>query len=142
MALVSDINKATYLRPLETSRYSDPATIGLCLTGCLLSGVGKSRTLSGLVWENFLHGRKKAIWFTASPFLAESIRKDFTAVGVNKHMAIHSLGEFHSAHILPAKPCLLIVSYGIFRSKGRYEQIKQWLGDDWDGLAALDESHK
>lgn len=23
--------------------------------------------MAGLIWENYLHGRKKSVWFTASP---------------------------------------------------------------------------
>lgn len=98
--------------------------------------------LSGLIWENYLHGRKKALWCTASPLLAASIRKDLADVGVDRYMAVHSLDKIGTTERIPSGSSVLIVPYTTLRSKGRYEQIRDWLGKGWDGLVAFDESHK
>ena len=45
------------------------------------TGIGKGRILASIILENSLHGRDRAIWVTASPFLATQIRRDARDVG-------------------------------------------------------------
>lgn len=48
------------------------------------AGVGKGRTLAGVIYENFLRGRKKAIWVSVSNDLHEDAIRDLNDIGANK----------------------------------------------------------
>jgi hypothetical protein len=50
------------------------------------TGIGKGRILASIMLENSLHGRDRAIWVTASPFLATQIRRDARDVGTCTHI--------------------------------------------------------
>lgn len=49
------------------------------------TGIGKGRILASIMLENSLHGRDRAVWVTASPFLATQIRRDARDVGTCTH---------------------------------------------------------
>ncbi|XP_035301339.1 protein strawberry notch homolog 2 isoform X3 [Cricetulus griseus] len=56
------------------------------------AGVGKGRTVAGIIMENYLRGRKKALWFSASNDLkydAERDLRDIEAPGI----AVHALSK-------------------------------------------------
>jgi len=40
------------------------------------AGVGKGRQLAGIIYENWLNGRKKHIWLSASSDLSFDARRD------------------------------------------------------------------
>merc|ERR1719385_131115 len=52
------------------------------------AGVGKGRTIAGIIFENYLKGRKRAIWVSVSNDLkydAERDLKDIGAQGIDVH---------------------------------------------------------
>jgi hypothetical protein len=58
-----------------------------CRRGFLIgdgAGVGKGRQIAALVYENFLRGREKAVWFSVSSDLLRDARRDFKDVGLGK----------------------------------------------------------
>jgi hypothetical protein len=56
------------------------------------AGVGKGRTIAGLILENWHRGRKKAMWFSASNDLYEDAKRDLKDVGAG-HIPTMSLNE-------------------------------------------------
>lgn len=42
------------------------------------AGVGKGRTVAGIIYENFLHGRDKAIWVSVSNDLKYDAERDLS----------------------------------------------------------------
>jgi len=44
-------------------------------------GVGKGRQAAGIIFENYLKGRKKGLWFSASPDLVADARRDLNDIG-------------------------------------------------------------
>ncbi|KAG8519186.1 Protein strawberry notch-2 [Galemys pyrenaicus] len=52
------------------------------------AGVGKGRTVAGIIFENYLRGRKKSLWFSVSNDLkydAERDLRDIEAPGISVH---------------------------------------------------------
>ena len=52
------------------------------------AGVGKGRTIAGIIYENFCKGRKRAVWVSVSNDLkydAERDLKDIGATGIDVH---------------------------------------------------------
>lgn len=47
------------------------------------AGVGKGRTVAGIIFENFLRGRKKAIWVSVSNDLKYDAERDLEDIGAD-----------------------------------------------------------
>lgn len=56
------------------------------------AGVGKGRTIAGIIYENFLHNRKKAVWISVSNDLKYDAERDFLDIGANK-ISVHPLNK-------------------------------------------------
>lgn len=48
------------------------------------AGVGKGRTIAGIIFENYLRGRKKAIWISVSNDLKYDAERDLRDIGAGK----------------------------------------------------------
>ena len=113
------------------------------------TGIGKGRILSAIMYENMLRGRDRAVWMTASPFLANQIRRDVKDIGLP--MRILELKDHKLArnpNLSGLGPGIMICTYRtLIRAETagkvtRMGQLISWLGgEDWDGVLALDEAH-
>jgi hypothetical protein len=56
------------------------------------AGVGKGRTIAGIIYENYLLGRKKALWLSVSNDLKYDAQRDFSDIGASK-MQVHALNK-------------------------------------------------
>lgn len=54
------------------------------------AGVGKGRTIAGILFENFLRNRKKAIWISISNDLHIDASRDLKDIGANQ-ITVHPL---------------------------------------------------
>lgn len=48
------------------------------------AGVGKGRTVAGVIFENYLKGRKKALWISVSNDLKYDAERDLNDIGAGK----------------------------------------------------------
>lgn len=48
------------------------------------AGVGKGRTIAGIIFENYLKGRKRAVWISVSNDLKYDAERDFKDIGASK----------------------------------------------------------
>lgn len=48
------------------------------------AGVGKGRTIAGIIFENYQKGRKKALWISVSNDLRYDAERDFSDIGAGK----------------------------------------------------------
>lgn len=56
------------------------------------AGVGKGRTIAGCIFENFLKGRKRAIWVSVSNDLKYDSERDLKDIGASK-VEVYSLNK-------------------------------------------------
>jgi hypothetical protein len=56
------------------------------------AGVGKGRTIAGVIFENYLKGRKRAIWVSVSNDLKYDAERDLRDIGVSK-IEVHALNK-------------------------------------------------
>ena len=118
------------------------------------AGVGKGRTLAGIIYENYLLGRKRAIWLSVSNDLKYDSERDLKDIGASK-LEVHSLSKFKYAKINSkangsVKKGVIFATYssliGESQSGGKYKtrlkQLLHWCGDDFDGCIVFDECHK
>ena len=57
------------------------------------TGVGKGRQVSGIIIDNWLKGRTKAVWISQSTTLIEDARRDWQALGGDENQIV-SLSKF------------------------------------------------
>ncbi|VDL82627.1 unnamed protein product [Schistocephalus solidus] len=120
------------------------------------AGVGKGRTIAGIIYENYLQRRKKAIWLSVSNDLRVDAERDLCDVGLGR-VKVHSLNKFRYARISGkangrVKKGVLFSTYSslIGESQGsakakyktRLKQIVHWCGKDFDGVIVFDECHR
>ncbi|KAH0549995.1 protein strawberry notch isoform X2 [Cotesia glomerata] len=120
------------------------------------AGVGKGRTIAGIIFENYLKGRKRAIWVSVSNDLKYDAERDLKDIGAGK-IDVHALNKFKYAKIASSvngnvKKGVIFSTYSALigessqssgaKYKSRLKQLLQWCGDDFDGLIIFDECHR
>ncbi|CAH8619980.1 unnamed protein product [Dicrocoelium dendriticum] len=120
------------------------------------AGVGKGRTIAGILYENYIQHRKKAIWLSVSNDLRVDAERDLRDVGFGK-IKVHSLNKFKYARISGkangrVKKGVIFSTYSslIGESQGsakakyktRLKQLVHWCGKSFDGVIVFDECHR
>ncbi len=117
--------------------------------GCMLgdgTGAGKGRQVAGIILDNWLKGRRRALWVSKSDTLIEDAQRDWSALG-QERLLIQPLSRFRQGTPIRLEDGVLFVTYATLRSDSRGErvsrvqQIVDWLGPDVDGVVVFDESH-
>jgi hypothetical protein len=120
------------------------------------AGVGKGRTIAGLILENWKRGRKKHIWVSVGADLKIDARRDLDDVGATD-LPLHALnklpyGKMSSVNFIKKAKVdvtegVMFLTYNALTSsadngRSRIKQLIEWCGPDFDGLIVFDEAHK
>ncbi len=109
------------------------------------TGAGKGRQIAGCILDNWLAGRKKAIWVSKNESLLEDARRDWQALG-GLSADIQPLSNWKIDEPVPFDDGIIFVTFPTLRSQRqdatRLRQLLKWAGDDYDGVIAFDESHE
>ncbi|CAF0812197.1 unnamed protein product [Rotaria sordida] len=122
------------------------------------AGVGKGRTIAGLIYENYLLGRRKSLWLSVSNDLKYDAQRDLYDIGA-QFIEVHALNKLKYAKISSPQnggikrgvifatyPSLISESQNTstkVKYNSRMKQLIQWLGgEDFDGVIVFDECHK
>ena len=117
--------------------------------------MGKGRQAAGIIFENFLRGRKKSLWLSASPDLVADARRDLNDIGA-ENVECWNLKDFQISDKLDGadkweedrlSDGVLFCTYTLLTSDReigkRIDQIVEWCGGDcFEGPLILDECHK
>ena len=111
------------------------------------TGIGKGRTIAGMMLDNYNQGRKKAVWVTLNPSLVNDAKRDVKALFGNSDLVMQFEGGEKANKILDKNEGILVVSYstlsrGYDKKDSNFEKLVKWLGKDFDGLIVFDEAHK
>ncbi|MCY4551612.1 MAG: strawberry notch family protein, partial [Defluviicoccus sp.] len=118
------------------------------------TGCGKGRQVAAIVLDQWLRGRKRALWLSQSDKLLEDARRDWCAIGGRDDDVI-PLGKVRQGADIPHAQGILFGTYATLRSPARQgkpsrlDQIVAWLadGDDheqrhaYQGVIVFDEAH-
>jgi hypothetical protein len=118
------------------------------------TGCGKGRQVAGIILDNWLKGRRRALWISKSEALIEDARRDWSALG-QERLLIQPLTRFRQGTPIRLDEGILFVTYATLRSAeregkaSRLDQILAWLGREpgsdtahsFDGVIVFDESH-
>ncbi len=110
------------------------------------TGAGKGRQSAGIILDNWMKGRRKAVWISKSDKLLEDAQRDWSALGMER-LLVTPLSRFPQGKPIRLAEGILFLTYATLRSDERGEklsrvnQIVAWLGSDFDGAIIFDESH-
>jgi predicted RNA methylase len=118
------------------------------------TGCGKGRQVAGIILDNWLKGRRRALWISKSEALIEDARRDWSALG-QERLLIQPLARFRQGTPIRLNEGILFVTYATLRSAeregraSRLDQVLAWLGrqpgsetaSGFDGVIVFDESH-
>lgn len=114
------------------------------------AGVGKGRTIAGIIYENFLAGRRKSIWLSVSPDLKLDAERDLRDIGA-KQIPVHFMTKYPYGKKIDIPYGVIFSTYTGLVSKSqsvkgplgtRLGQLITWLGSSFDGVIVFDECHK
>jgi hypothetical protein len=110
------------------------------------AGCGKGRQIAGVILDNWIKGRRKAVWISKSNKLLEDAVRDWTALGGEPRDIIpqwrYKLGKRISAHEGVIFTTFATVRGGARDEKAsRLDQLFEWLTEGFDGVIAFDEAH-
>ena len=110
------------------------------------TGAGKGRQVAAIILDNWLKGRRRALWLSVSDRLQEDAQRDWEALR-QERLLVTPLSRFRQGAPIKLDEGVLFVTYATLRSqerggkKSRVEQIVDWLGADFDGVIVFDEAH-
>jgi predicted RNA methylase len=110
------------------------------------TGAGKGRQVAGIILDNWLKGRRRALWISKSDKLLEDAQRDWSALG-QERLLVTPLSRFRQGTSIRLNEGVLFTTYAMLRSQdrgdkaSRLRQIIEWLGTDFDGVIIFDEAH-
>ncbi|KAK9865736.1 hypothetical protein WJX84_001418, partial [Apatococcus fuscideae] len=114
------------------------------------AGVGKGRTIAGLILENVRCGQGKHIWLSTAADLRIDARRDLDDIKAQE-VDLHALNRQPYCNLSSPeanlKSGVIFSTYASLISssdKGlsRLQQLIDWFGPEYDGLIIFDECHK
>ena len=110
------------------------------------TGVGKGRQSAAIILDNWLQGRRKAVWISKYDKLIEDAQRDWSSLSMER-LLITPLSRFPQGRPITLPEGVLFTTYATLRFDDRGEklsrvkQIVEWLGSDFDGAIIFDEAH-
>lgn len=99
------------------------------------TGCGKGRQVAGIILDNWLQGRRRAIWISKSDKLLEDAQRDWAALGQEK-LLVQPLSRYRQGTPIRLAEGILFTTYATLRSqeregkKSRVAQILDWVGQE------------
>ena len=106
------------------------------------TGVGKTREILGVIMHHNREGVKKHIVFSPREDLLSDMKEE--AEAVEFQLGIRDLKKTNTQDDIDMDEGVLFVTYGTMTSQAgerRFQQIQDWMGEDFDGVIAIDEAH-
>uniref|UniRef100_A0A8C6T8H4 Protein strawberry notch homolog 2 n=1 Tax=Neogobius melanostomus TaxID=47308 RepID=A0A8C6T8H4_9GOBI len=112
------------------------------------AGVGKGRTVAGIILENYLKGRKKSLWFSISNDLKFDAERDLKDINA-PYIPVHALNKIKYGDTATSEGVLFATYSALIgesqaggQHRTRIKQILDWCKPDFDGVIIFDECHK
>jgi predicted RNA methylase len=110
------------------------------------TGCGKGRQVAAIILDNWIKGRRKALWISKSDKLIEDAQRDWAALGMER-LLVQPLSRFKQGTPIRLAEGIVFATYATLRSAeregkaSRLTQVRDWLGADFDGVIIFDEAH-
>uniref|UniRef100_A0A8C2ECB0 Protein strawberry notch homolog 2 n=1 Tax=Cyprinus carpio TaxID=7962 RepID=A0A8C2ECB0_CYPCA len=107
------------------------------------AGVGKGRTVAGIILENYLKGRKKALWFSVSNDLKYDAERDLQDIGA-PNIQVHALNKIKYGDTATSEGVLFATYSALIgesqaggQLRTRLKQILDWCEPGFDGVVSF-----
>ena len=118
------------------------------------TGCGKGRQVAAVILDQWLRGRRRALWLSQSDKLLEDARRDWAALG-GREADVIALAKVRSGEEVPHEAGILFATYATLRSparqgrRSRLAQVVAWLAGGLEeahrhafaGVVVFDEAH-
>ncbi|KAI5092738.1 strawberry notch-like 2a [Silurus meridionalis] len=112
------------------------------------AGVGKGRTIAGIILENYLKGRKQALWFSVSNDLKYDAERDLRDIDA-LNIPVFALNKIKYGDTATSEGVLFATYSALIgesqaggQHRTRLKQILDWCKPGFDGVIVFDECHK
>ncbi|XP_060762282.1 protein strawberry notch homolog 2a isoform X2 [Neoarius graeffei] len=112
------------------------------------AGVGKGRTVAGIILENYLKGRKRALWFSVSNDLKYDAERDLKDIDA-PNIRVFALNKIKYGDTATSEGVLFATYSALIgesqaggQHRTRLKQILDWCKPGFDGVIVFDECHK
>ncbi|KFW72158.1 Protein strawberry notch 2, partial [Pygoscelis adeliae] len=112
------------------------------------AGVGKGRTVAGIIFENYLKGRKKALWFSVSNDLKYDAERDLKDIEAS-HIPVHALNKIKYGDTATSEGVLFATYSALIgesqaggQHRTRLKQILDWCRENFDGVVSFKKKTK
>ncbi|KAK3513748.1 hypothetical protein QTP70_028724 [Hemibagrus guttatus] len=112
------------------------------------AGVGKGRTIAGIILENYLKGRKRALWFSVSNDLKYDAERDLKDIDA-PIIPVFALNKIKYGDTATSEGVLFATYSALIgesqaggQHRTRLKQILDWCKPGFDGVIVFDECHK
>ncbi|BFF91074.1 protein strawberry notch-like [Drosophila madeirensis] len=116
-------------------------------------GMGKGSSLAAIIYNNFMLGRKRALWVSISNTLKRDVERDLKDIGASEKINVVVLDTLNfwrisseendrfKRGIVFCKYTSLLESSQTSDAKfdNRFQQVCNWLGKNFDGVIVFDE---
>ncbi|XP_002137508.2 protein strawberry notch-like [Drosophila pseudoobscura] len=120
-------------------------------------GVGKGRTIAGIIYDNYLKGRQRALWVSVSNVLKCDVERDLKDIRGSKceceeikvvmldtlnfwRISSEENDKFKAGIVFCTYTSLLAMSEKLDgKYDNRFQQVSSWLGKGFDGVIVFDE---
>ena len=108
------------------------------------TGCGKGRTIAGTILLSHRAGRVRSVWVSSAANLIQDAKRDLDGLGVGLEEKAVTRGQHSWKRDQPIdlQEGVLFTTYALLCRPGRIDQLRNWCGDDFDGVIGFDEVHK
>jgi len=109
------------------------------------TGCGKGLQAAGIILDNWLQGRRRAIWISRSDTLIEDARRDWSALGMER-LLVTPQWQYRAGAEIQLEEGIIFTTFATLRSeraeqKSRLQQLVEWCGAAFNGVIIFDEAH-
>ncbi|MFX4813566.1 strawberry notch-like NTP hydrolase domain-containing protein, partial [Acinetobacter baumannii] len=84
----------------------------------------KGRQVAGILLDNWLKGRRRAVWISKSDKLIEDAQRDWSALGVER-LLVTPLSRFRQGTPIRLREGILFTTYATLRTDERGEKLSR-----------------
>ena len=92
------------------------------------TGAGKGRQVAGILLDNWLKGRRRAVWISKSDKLIEDAQRDWSALGMER-LLVTPLSRFRQGTPIRLAEGVLFTTYATLRTDERGEKLSRVAAD-------------
>ncbi|KAK3265372.1 hypothetical protein CYMTET_25939, partial [Cymbomonas tetramitiformis] len=94
------------------------------------AGVGKGREISGIILDNHLNGRRRAVWISISADLYQDAKRDLgdtssNSLAASQGIPVHDIRQFKQTEPITAGDGVLYSTYSMLTNSKRVEQVRR-----------------